>query len=291
MIEAYIGKMRSGKTLAMTKRVEKELDSGKIVYVNYRVNWDPERKMGLTRRFFHLIGFRKKRYPQSNLRTFRNWEDVANISNCVVALDEGWMYFDSYQKLPMEKRMRLYQSGKWELDFLYTVQRYMMADINLRWNTQWFHESTLYNVPFLKYPLIIYRTYDLEEDDEGAKIARKGIKPNGDVVDLAVKSRWLLTTKRLFSLYDTKEDIYATDELRARLSEKNDARTSDSTGYYDSSLSIPHYLWGLVKGNNVNRRITKPKRRKKSTPSREQGVVVDRVRVRRDDGGIRVVGR
>ena len=251
--------MRSGKTLAMTRHVVRLLNEGEIVYTNYKVNWNPDAPMSFTRSLLHRLGVRKKRYNKSNLRTFKDWTDVSNVSNCTVALDEGWQYFDSYQKLPMDKRMRLYQSGKWELNFLYTVQRYMMTDINLRWSTDEFFESTLYKIPFLPYPLIIYRQYDLEEDSDGAKLARKAVEPDGKVVDLAVRVRWLFTRKKHFDAYDTTEDIYATEEYRAGLSQKVDARASAARWTYDPLPTVWSYF--KVKKKHDDRRLTQPKKR------------------------------
>lgn len=234
--------MRSGKTLAMTQEVIARLNRGEVVYTNYRVNWNPDEPMSWLRKMGHALGYTKMRYPKTNLRRFNDWEDVQNIANCTVALDEGWQYFDSYNKLPIEKRMRLYQSGKWELTFLYTVQRYMMADINLRWATDEFWESTLYKIPFMSYPIVIYRLYDLEEDNEGAKLARKGIDEKGNVVDLSLARRIYFTNKKAFDAYDTKEDIYATYEYRSKLSEKVDTRTADTVGTPDPSWSIKSIL-------------------------------------------------
>jgi len=260
MIKAYIGKMRSGKTLAMTQEVIARLNRGEVVYTNYYINWDPDAPMTWTRKLLHRLGYTKMRYPKTNLRRFNNWEEIQNVANCVVALDEGWQYFDSYNKLPIEKRMRLYQSGKWELTFLYTVQRYMMADINLRWSTDEFWESTLYKIPFLSHPIVIYRLYDLEEDNEGAKIARKGITPDGKVVDLSLARRLLITRQAHFDAYDTKEDIYATDGIRSQLSKKVDTRTADTVGVPDPTPSIKSLLKKLRK-NNDDRRHTQATRR------------------------------
>jgi len=244
MIIAYIGKMRSGKTYAMTRRVLKELNAGKVVYVNYRVKWNPDAPMSPVRLFMHRSGlWPKKRYPISNLRLFRNWSDVMNIAGATVALDEGWQYFDSYNKLPIEKRMRLYQSGKWEITYLYTVQRYMMADINLRWSTDEFWESTLYKIPFSSYPLLIYKLYDLDEDNEGAKLARKGMDEKGNIVDLNLSRKFEFGRKAIFEAYDTKEDIYATEDTRKWLGEKNDVRDSGTSASIDP---IPTY-WNVLR--------------------------------------------
>jgi len=252
--------MRSGKTLAMTLEVVKRLNRGEIVYTNYRINWTPEAPMSAIRQFFHRLGFKKRRYPQTNLRRFNNWEEIQNVANCTVALDEGWQYFDSYNKLPIEKRMRLYQSGKWELNFLYTVQRYMMTDINLRWSTNEFWESTLYKIPFIRYPLIVYKLYDLDEDGESAKLARKGIEADGKVVDLALARKFFFTRQKHFDLYDTKEDIYATEHYRHALAQKTDARSTDSTGYWDPLPSV----WDVLKDKfNDVRRNTRIKRTSK----------------------------
>lgn len=229
----------------MTQEVIARLNRGEVVYTNYRINWDPNEPMTLTRRLLHYLGYTKIRYPQSNLRRFNNWEEIQNIANCTVALDEGWQYFDSYNKLPIEKRMRLYQSGKWELTFLYTVQRYMMTDINLRWTTDEFWESTLYKIPFIPYPIVIYRLYDIEEDSDSAKLARKGVTLEGKVVDLSLARRIYFTNKKAFDAYDTKEDIYATDKYRSTLSQKYDTRTADTVGTPDPTPSIKT-IWSRV---------------------------------------------
>jgi len=263
MIIAYIGKMRSGKTYAMTRRVLKELNAGKVVYVNYRVKWSPDAPMSPIRLFMHRSGlWPKKRYPATNLRLFRNWSDVMNIAGATVALDEGWQYFDSYNKLPIEKRMRLYQSGKWEITYLYTVQRYMMADINLRWSTDEFWESTLYKIPFSSYPLLIYKLYDLDEDNEGAKLARKGVDEKGNIIDLNLSRKFEFGRKAIFDAYDTKEDIYATEDTRKWLSEKNDVRGSDTSAIIDP---IPTY-WNVLRKQlkHDDRRSTQVERRGKS---------------------------
>lgn len=252
MIYAFIGKQRSGKTVRMTQYVLDALNHGRVVYANYGIKWNPNEPMSFMRRVLHRTGIWKKtRYPASNLRVFKNWNDVLNVAGAVVALDEGWQYFDSYSKLPIDKRMRLYQSGKWEIDYLYTVQRYKMADINLRWSTDEFWESTLYKIPFRRYPLIIYRLYDLDEDDDGATIARKGIEADGKVVDLAIKKRWWFTRKKDFDVYDTKEDIYATEELRDVLQKKVDARTADTRGFVDPTPTYWSVVWGLITGKYV----------------------------------------
>lgn len=283
MIKAYIGKQRSGKTVRMTQDVIGFLEAGHVVYVNYRINWDNMAYKGWLRTFLHRVGIWKiTRYPQTNLRRFVDWEDVLHVSNAVIALDEGWQYFDSYQKLPIDKRMRLYQSGKWELTYLYTVQRYMMADINLRWSTDEFWESTMYKIPFLSYPLIVYKLYDLDEDNESAKLARKGIDEKGNIVDLALSRRFVFTTKKMFAYYDTKEDIYADEQNRLRLAEKIDARGTDVGGFVDPTPTYWTSAKKLVTGKHDVRRSPRAKRKRKVQGERG---VVERL-PRRNDGDI-----
>jgi hypothetical protein len=286
MIYAFIGKQRSGKTVRMTHYVLKALRQGRVVYANYYINWNPDAPMPWYRFILHKLGIWKyKRYPKTNLRRFKNWDDVLNVAGCVIALDEGWQYFDSYQKLSIDKRMRLYQSGKWEIDYMYTVQRYKMTDINLRWSTDEFWYSTLYKIPFLSYPLIIYRLYDLNEDEDSATLDRKGIDAKGNIVDLAIKKVWWFTRKKHFDVYDTKEDIYATEDLRATLQEKVDTRTADTAGVIDSTPTIWMDVKSLVKGKKYDdRRLTRKTRKRKSNriagrtvPIQEQRSVVERI--------------
>jgi hypothetical protein len=294
MIEAYIGKMRSGKTYAMTERVLQLLKSGEVVFTNYDIQWNPEDFSPL-QKLFHKLGLKKCIvYPQTNLRRFNNWEEVMNFSNATIALDEGWQYFDSYQKLTMEKRMRLYQSGKRELQFLYTVQRYMMTDINLRWATDFFHESTMYNIPFKKFPLIIYRTYDLDDDNDGAKIAKTAVEITSSgqrEVSLALKTKWLFTKQKIYDAYDTKADIYATDESRGRLAERIDARNADTSGTVWSEQTYWHVFRILLTGKPKKydkRRFVRNKTCKKRLRRVGKKPVVDRFR-RRNSAVKRVV--
>lgn len=272
MIIAFIGKQRSGKTVGMTQRVLAALDSGRVCYVNYAIKWDNMRPRGVFRMFLHRLGVWKiKRYPATNLRVFRDWSDVLNVAGATIALDEGWQYFDSYQKLPIDKRMRLYQSGKWEIDYLYTVQRYMMADINLRWSTDEFWESRLVKIPFVTYPLVIYKLYDLDDDNEGAKLLRHGLNEKGEVVDLALRTRLFVTRAKHFAVYDTKEDIYATQDARQQLGKKVDVRGDDTAAFVDPTPTYWYVLRHLLKSKYDDRRHTRAAPRNKAR--RENSVV------------------
>jgi len=253
MITGYIGKMRSGKTYAMTREVLKRLNSGEIVFVNYFIDWDPLDRSKF-RIWLHRLGLVPLYvYPKTNLHFFIDWEEVVNYTNVTVALDEGWQYFDSYQKLSIDKRMRLYQSGKREINFLYTVQRYMMADINLRWSTDVFIESKLFNIPFCNTKLIRYKYYDLEEDSDGAKIAKVAIEvsPKGmKEVDLSLKTRYIFTSNKIFNAYDTTQDIYADARNRSLLAEKIDVRGVSTGGTLYPQSNIWASMIRLIKGKN-----------------------------------------
>lgn len=265
MIEAYIGKQRTGKTYGMVRRIKEHLDSGNIVFVNFPMTYDPYARPWY-RFFLHRLGILPLRlYPTTNLRQFLNWEDIMHYTNAIVALDEGWQYFDSYQKLSIDKRMRLYQSGKREIQFLYTVQRYMMADINLRWSTDVFHESKSWKVPFTHHKLIRYRSYDLQEDNEGAKLEKTVLEIDSDgkmtEKDMAIATRWIFTSNAVYKAYDTKADVYANEQTRKQLASKIDARSPDSSGFIYPEPSYWGVIKNYVKPKHVDRRPTQTKRR------------------------------
>lgn len=224
MIKAYIGKMRSGKTYKMTQDVLNLLDKGEVVYVNYAINWNPDREVPSMLQVLQRMNFLDiVRYPKENLKVFRSWEDVKDVGNCTVALDEGWLYFDSYQKLSKDMRRRLMQSGKRRMDLLYTTQRPMQADINLRWATDEFILCKMINIPFLP-PYFIQRHLELYDNNEQAMINYE--EP------LRITREW--ANKKVMNAYDTLYEIYETEDDRILHEKKFELSEKERQGYIDN---------------------------------------------------------
>jgi hypothetical protein len=247
MITAYIGKMRSGKTYALTQDLLELLDNGEVVYVNYLLDWDPDRNISKT---LHVLQKLRVldivRYPKENLRVFTSWEDVANTANCTIALDEGWLYFDSYERLSKNKRRRLMQSGKRRMDLRYTVQRPMQADINLRWSTDIFIQCKIVKLPFLK-PYFIRRELGLMENNESAMIDYDN--------PYRITRQW--AQQHVMDAYDTLYDVYESDEARAEADyryevemEAREPRIEQVTSYYDDFVNYVRGVRPVVAGHD-----------------------------------------
>lgn len=163
MITCYYGKLGQGKTYALAEHALRELKSGRVVYANFFINWKgrPPTQLGPLKR----AGI-----PRSNYRAFHSVEEFLTMENAFVALDEGWIYFDSYEmtRFPIEIRMKILQSRKDGLDIAYTTQRPEQVHKSLRAMTNEYYECMAGRIPFVKYPVF----YRYEADLVGEQVKR-----------------------------------------------------------------------------------------------------------------------
>jgi len=130
-IFCYYGRLGQGKTYALVRDVLSALNRGAVVYTNFTVDWYgfDERKNPFSV-FLAGIGLKKKfvKFPQTNLRqmpTDEQWhKKFGKLRNCIVAIDEAYVLFDSYQmsKMPMEQRLNILQTRKFDRSIWYTTQ-------------------------------------------------------------------------------------------------------------------------------------------------------------------------
>jgi hypothetical protein len=100
--------------------------------------------------------------PKENFRVFKSVEEFLTMKSALVALDEGWIYFDSYEmtRFPIEIRMKILQSRKDGLDLAYTTQRPEQVHLSLRAMTNEYYECEAGRIPFIRKP-VFYR-YDAD---------------------------------------------------------------------------------------------------------------------------------
>lgn len=274
MIKCYFGKMRQGKTYLMTKDVIDLLNKGEVVYTNYKINWSGHKDLTWWRVFIHKLGIYKiKIYPLTNLRFFKDWQDVYDVRECTIALDEGWLYFNSYVRLPIDQQRRLMQSGKRRMDFLYTTQRPLQTDINLRWNTDVFIEAQRIDIPFIKRPLFVYRWYDLKEDDSNAIIekVREVSHKDGtfETIDQSLKTGFNLASKKIFNAYDTEYEIYESEKAREQISKRQQEDVSSRAPTISTIPTFWNDFNNLIKYGN-----RQPTRRKNKLRKRKKRIVL-----------------
>lgn len=151
MITCYFGKLGQGKTYALAEHALRELESGRIVYANFFIDWKgaPPIKWG---------PFKRPAIPKSNFRKFESVQQFLEMQNAFVALDEGWIYFDSYEmtRFPIAIRMKILQSRKDGLDIAYTTQRPEQVHVSLRAMTNEYFECEAGRIPFVRKP-VFYR--------------------------------------------------------------------------------------------------------------------------------------
>ena len=113
-LEQYYGKVGNGKTANGTYDIIQDLMQGRVVYANWKLNWD-----GFDQRehwFYLLRGLlfpwskRYYRFKKENLRYIEIDESFIDnfekITDATVYLDEGHVAFDSYEMAKMSLKKR-----------------------------------------------------------------------------------------------------------------------------------------------------------------------------------------
>jgi hypothetical protein len=138
------------------------------------------------------------------------------MENCFVGLDEGWIYFDSYDmtKFPLHIRMKILQSRKDGLDIAYTTQRPEQVHKALRAMTNEYYECEAGRIPFFKYPVFYRYDADLVGDSVRRLQSRgweerKTADGGSQWVEVATeqKPRIVWPDKAIFKSFDTSEKI------------------------------------------------------------------------------------
>jgi hypothetical protein len=209
MITCYSGKLGQGKTYALAEHALRDLESGRIVYANFFINWNgkPPVRMGPLSR---------PAIPKNNFRRFTSVEEFMTMENALVALDEGWIYFDSYEmtKFPIDIRMKILQSRKDGLDIAYTTQRPEQVHKSLRAMTNEYYECVAGKVPFIRRPVF----YRYECDIIGDRLQRnttvrweeRRTADGGSQwveVPTEQKPKIIWASNKVFKSFDTSEKI------------------------------------------------------------------------------------
>lgn len=209
MITCYFGKLGQGKTYALAEHALNALVSGRIVYSNFYIDWN-----GLPER--NILGYKQPAVPKSNFRKFGSLPDLMNMENALIALDEGWIYFDSYvaTRLPIETRMKILQSRKDGLDIAYTTQRPEQVHVALRAMTNEYYECVADRIPFVRYPIFYRYTCDLVgtqiKRDSGIKWEEKKTADGGSqwiAMEAEQRPAIIFPKKKVFRSFDTTEKI------------------------------------------------------------------------------------
>jgi len=200
-IYCYYGRLGQGKTYAMVRDVISALNRGNVVYINFTLNWSGyDERLNPVKMFLGFLGLKRRfvYFPQSNLRymkTDEHWhEEFGKLRNCIVAIDEAYVLFDSYQmsKMPMSQRLNILQTRKFDRSIWYTTQRPTSVHAVMRGMTNVFYRCEKWNFPFIT--AFARDQFDLANDetvDQENRISRK----------------LYVGEARYFAMYNTKETV------------------------------------------------------------------------------------
>lgn len=201
MRKVWLGKLGQGKSYAMTCELLNELNRGTIVYTNYRIFWN-----GKTVNKFNWKTWKweKISYPASNLRPvaglsikkiLQHVENGTKQRHNILALDEGYLYFDSYQgtRMSLDVRKFILHSRKRHIDIWYTAQRLMSIATTMREMTDYFYKCRSLNLLFFR--IFWVTMHDLEDKKDGGLSDRIGFPS------------FYLSNPIVYKSYDTDEII------------------------------------------------------------------------------------
>jgi len=197
-IYAYYGRIGQGKTYAMTADVIEALKKGRVVYTNYPIDWPGyDQRQNILWLFLGTLGIKRKyiKFNSDNLHRIEIDEDfhdnLAKLTDCIVALDEGYVVMDSYEmaRMSMKKRKNVLHTRHFDRSIWYTSQRTNAVHVTLRAQTNVFFKVT----KIISWPFVLFRRqeFDLASDDS--------VDENNQ---LSVK--YYIGKTLIFRAYDTK---------------------------------------------------------------------------------------
>lgn len=202
-IESYSGGIGQGKTYGATRRVIRDLQKGRVVYTNWRIDlsqYSGDQRESILHVIFNLIFFRKRFY---NIDLHKNWhyfdldasnavEVISRLTDCVVYCDEGQDLFDSYEgtKMSKDKRKSLTRTRHLNKTLVIISQRPQAIAVTARANVNIFYK----HVCALRWPFVLFKVYATEDIDAN----------NMPLFDDAKVVERYFGSQRIFNTYNSK---------------------------------------------------------------------------------------
>lgn len=178
-IQQIIGKTGNGKTYEATRRALEYLKQGYVVYTTWQMVLPDvyDERSDAEKLFFKTI-FNIKKFFVFDYK--KNWkfldieredlaEFVANLTDCIVMLDEGQDVFDSYEgtSISKEKRMTLTRTRHMRKTLIIISQRAQAVAVTARANVTYFYKcvkTVAWFWPFVPY-FKVYRTEEMDQSN------------------------------------------------------------------------------------------------------------------------------
>jgi len=193
------GRIGQGKTYGATADVLDELSRGRVVYANWRINYD-----GFDQRdsWLYLVSSllfpwvnRFYKFPKENLHYLpidENFLDkFSTLTDCSVYIDEGHVIFDSYEmaKMSMQKRVAVLHTRHFNRSIHIISQRPTAIHVMMRANVNRFYKYEKWlTKPFILFVRTEYQDMSGESVDEEKPLSRK----------------FYIGSKAIYKAYDSK---------------------------------------------------------------------------------------
>lgn len=203
MLRLYFGQLGSGKTYTMMVDVFKSLKRGDDVYANFPIK---------SKKFEKQIFYVRNMDEIMQLNYAKKYG--RNGKQATIALDEGWIFLDSYESTKMSKavRIKLVSLRKHRLNLFITAQRTTALHKSCRdlVNEFWRIEKWI-NLPFFH----LFRAVQYELDGMG-NIDDTPVASKGGLFSIGRGIRIYRLKKKIATCYDTLLDIDEMFDIRLR---------------------------------------------------------------------------
>lgn len=199
-INQIYGRIGSGKTYCATEDLLNDLNSGQIVYANWKVNWEGyDQRKNWFYLFLGMLGLKKEFwvYPKTNFRFLpidENFHDTfGRLTDCAVYLDEGHLAYDSYKltKMTMQERANILHTRHFDRKVVIVSQRPTAIHVTLRDNVNRFFKcERIFKFGWL----IIFRKTEFQDFTVYGTIDE----------EQPINSEWYFGRAKIFKAYDTK---------------------------------------------------------------------------------------
>lgn len=240
-VNFYYGRIGNGKTYAATADVLEFLAQGRVVYVNWHINYEGfDERLSGAHRFFHFVFGRRRfyRFKKENLRYFSpddvDVEFLGSLTDCDIFIDEGQWIFDSYEgrSFSKEKRRLILHTRHVNRSLNIISQRTQAVQVSARGQVNRFFRCS----KKMEWPWLIFRREEFQD------MSGDDVDETADPVSVKV----YFAKKEVLNAYDTKylrEGIPKSQEVQFEAYDLNfRERLELLLGLYDSRLQVkePH---------------------------------------------------
>lgn len=220
-VEHITGKTGMGKTYEATRRADKYLRQGYVVYTTWKLNLPDyyDQRNSFFTVLKNLILFRKNffKFNYKDNWHYVNLDDyldkdgimdteklsrfLATRTDCIFFLDEGQDVFDSHRKSGQIARQSITRTRHMHKTLIIVSQRAQAVDVTARGNVEHFYKCVKVQYPFLPAYFKVYHTEDVDEsnnypiwvrhDSQGKKVWEAEIWHSG------------FARKYIYDLYDS----------------------------------------------------------------------------------------